>query len=663
MSFFKINMQIKSFKSVIEEKNGQLNFNWLTIVDQDKEEIYSISNLLKRINDFYKYYEQNNIPKKTIILIILKESLDLYASFFAGIIYGATPAYFAYPSPKQSIQAFESSLNNLQHYNKIDLVITFNELKSIIENINHDKKLKVVCHSEVIEKNNVRIQYPSLDHEESFLQFSSGTTGAKKGVKLNIPSLFNQLQAYTDIIPYEKDDVIVSWLPHYHDMGLIASMLIPFIKGTKIVMMSPFKWVANPIMLLTSIDKYKGTYVWLPNFALGHLTKNINIEDLKSLNISSLKKIVCCSEPVLHKTINDFIEKFQLIGIKKELLQNCYAMAENTFAMTSTDNNGIKFLEIDYSEFQKNKTIKLLPNGKSISSAGYPLKNIEIKIIDDKLNKLAENSLGEVLIKSDCMLTEYHNNPEETEKAFLDGWFRTGDLGFLHNSELFIVGRIKDMIIVSGENIYPQDIEEILNREDGLIPGRNLAFGVYDDYIGTEKIIILAETNKLVNTNTIKEKIFNILNIVVSDIILLPHMTLLKGTAGKISRYLNKQEFLNGKFESYLSVKKDIDVKDIKLKSILEKLTINKTTIEINESTNLFSFGIIDSLQFVELILAIETDYGIKIPSTFYRTEYFKDIKTITTTINKINNKIIDKQNYNNLSFFSRLKAFYTAGT
>ena len=648
---------MNTFKSFIEEKSKELNFNWLTIVDQDKEEIYSISDLLKRVNDFYKYYEQNNITKQSIILIILKESLDLYASFFAGIVYGAIPAYFAYPSPKQSTQAFVASLNNLLHYNRIDLVITFNELKSIIDNINLDKELKVASYSKVIEENIVLSQYPSLDHEESFLQFSSGTTGSKKGVKLSIPSFLNQLQAYTDIIPYKKSDVVVSWLPHYHDMGLIASMLIPFIRGTKIVMMSPFKWVANPIMLLTAISKYRGTHIWVPNFALGHLTKNINIEDLKSLDISSLKKIVCCSEPVLYKTVDDFIEKFHSVGITKELLQNCYAMAENTFAMTST-NNGIKFLEIDYSELQKNKTIKLLPNGKSISSAGYPLKNIEIKIIDDEFNRLDENSLGEVLIKSDCMLTEYHNNPQETEQAFLNGWFKTGDLGFFHDSELFIVGRKKDMIIISGENIYPQDIEEILNNEDGLIPGRNLAFGVYDDYIGTEKIVILAESNKQVDTNIIKEKIFNILNIVASDIILLPHMTLLKGTAGKISRYLNKQEFLNGKFDSYLSIKKNIDVKDVRLKSILEKLTKNKTTIEINESTNLFSSGIIDSLQFVELVLAIEKEYGIKISSTFYRTEYFKDIKTITNTINKIN-KVIDKPDYNNLSFFSRLKAFY----
>jgi acyl-CoA synthetase (AMP-forming)/AMP-acid ligase II len=165
---------------------------------------------------------------------------------------------------------------------------------------------------------------------------------------------------------------------------------------------------------------------------------------------------------------------------------------------------------------------------------------------------LPDGRVGEVMIRSNCMLDSYHNNWEETQKAIIDGWFKTGDLGFLHEGELYITGRSKDMLIIGGENIYPQDIEAILNSKDYLIPGRNVVFGVENPKTGTERIVILAEATPEhlhVDLVPLRTEILNALGVSISRIALVPHMSLLKGTAGKISRYLNKQAYLAGKGE------------------------------------------------------------------------------------------------------------------
>jgi acyl-CoA synthetase (AMP-forming)/AMP-acid ligase II len=176
---------------------------------------------------------------------------------------------------------------------------------------------------------------------------------------------------------------------------------------------------------------------------------------------------------------------------------------------------------------------------------------VRIEVRSDTGEVLPEDHVGEILIRSDCMLDSYHNNWEETQRSIIDRWFKTGDLGFFHDDELYVTGRSKEMLIIGGENIYPQDIEAILNGQEYLIPGRNVAFGVENPLTGTERLVILAETtpeHMHADLVPLRTEIMSALGVSVSRIALVPHMTLLKGTAGKISRYLNKQAYLAGKF-------------------------------------------------------------------------------------------------------------------
>jgi acyl-CoA synthetase (AMP-forming)/AMP-acid ligase II len=262
----------RSFRSELLRIHAQApQQQWLTLLRSADEHEYTIEQLIARVGDYAEFYYNVGIQPNDLILIILKESLDLFASFFAAIIIGALPAYYAYPSPKHSVESFIESVENLIRYNEIKLVISFKEVIHVLNQI--DRQLFPSCigfydHHAVQEQGNTNLERFPIPANEAFLQFSSGTTGAKKGVKISIDSLFNQIEAYSPYVNYSSQSKVVSWLPHYHDMGLIACMLMPFLKSVPIVMMSPFEWVSNPKMLFEAITKVRGTHVLLPNFLL-----------------------------------------------------------------------------------------------------------------------------------------------------------------------------------------------------------------------------------------------------------------------------------------------------------------------------------------------------------------------------------------------------------
>ena len=627
------------YKTLVEDPE----FNWLTLEHESKSISYSYKELHFRITEYYELFNIYKLNNNDIVLIILKESLDLFAAFIAGAIYGVMPAYYAYPSPKQSVKQFVKSMDTLILFNDIKLIICYPELNDILLDYNYGSNRIIINADDIAKYSDDQILHNG-NGVESFLQFSSGTTGAKKGVKISSKALFNQINAYKPHVQFEQSSTVVSWLPHYHDMGLIACMLMPLFEKVPIVMLSPFEWVANPASLLESIQNHKGTHTWQPNFALGHLVKSISYEETKNYDLSSIKKLVCCSEPVLHKTVEKFIHHFAPSNLNPEIIHNCYAMAENTFAMSVSDNEKLKFLSIDYDVLKRENKIAVLNGGFKIASAGKPLKNTQIKIVSDNKENLPEKEIGEILIRSDCILDEYHNNPEANDGSFYKKWFITGDLGFIYNDELYVTGRKKELIIVAGENIYPQDIEQIINDEEYFIKGRNVVFGFEDLRLGTEKIIILAEVQyenqDHIDLFDLKTKIFSQLNISVSDIILLPPRTLLKSTAGKISRYLNKQAYIEGSFKKYVGdikeEKSQSSVPTLTLKSIIHEILSDKSNIPINDNTPLFTSGIIDSFGFVELVLKIESRLGIKIPKEQQSFENFETIKTINKTMEQL---------------------------
>jgi acyl-CoA synthetase (AMP-forming)/AMP-acid ligase II len=398
--------------------------------------------------------------------------------------------------------------------------------------------------------------YTPHPDEIAFLQHSSGTTGLQKGVALSHTAVLNQLASYSDAIQLTAEDVVVSWLPLYHDMGLIAGFLLPLVQGIPLVLMSPFDWVQHPALLLRAIDQFRGTLCWLPNFAYNHCARRIRKRDKADTSLASMRMFINCSEPVRYDSHQLFLEKFRDQGVRPEMLAVSYAMAENTFAVTQTKPGQPARLDVvDRQALTENRTAQPVtlddPQALIQVSCGRPIASTAVRVLDEQGNELAERQVGELAVRSNCMLREYYKRPDL--RPFHDGWYLTGDMGYLAEGEVYVIGRSNDLIINAGKNVYPQDIEAIVNTVPGVHAGRAVVFGVPDEREGTELIAVVAEvqTNdpaaRKEITRQIRQTVVQQSMVTVSYVHLVGPKWLIKTSSGKIARAANREKWLREK--------------------------------------------------------------------------------------------------------------------
>lgn len=387
--------------------------------------------------------------------------------------------------------------------------------------------------------------------EVCLLQHSSGTTGLQKGVALSHAAVLNQLASYSDAVGLHDGDVVVSWLPLYHDMGLIAGFLLPLAQGIPLVLMSPFDWVSHPALLFRAIHDYQATLCWLPNFAYNHCARRIRARDLEGLSAASMRLFINCSEPVYAESHALFLERFASLGVTEPMLSVCYAMAENTFAVSQTPPGQIPHPDvIDRIALEQQLIAQPTEPGAGAVvklSCGKPIANTEVRVLDDAGTPLPERRVGELAIKSDCMLSGYYQRDDL--QPFHDGWYLTGDRGYLADGEVYVVGRSKDLIINAGKNVYPQDIEALVNTVPGVHAGRVVAFGVPDTREGTELIAVVAEIDtddaeaRQIIDRAIRQTVAAGSAVTVSYVSLVDSRWLIKTSSGKIARAANRDKW------------------------------------------------------------------------------------------------------------------------
>ena len=492
-----------------------------------------------------------------VVILVLQHGLDLIYAYFGCILHGAIPSIMPFLTEKLIPDRYRVDIAQLIKISKPTAIITYVEFEGEIKSaIQPGSSVREVIVVEKMGKNFERPVYGGLERQPTdivLLQHSSGTTGLQKGVALSHIAVFNQLESYSKAILLKPNDVIVSWLPLYHDMGLIACFLMPILLRIPLVLMSPFEWVRAPYKLFTLISTYNGTLCWLPNFAYNFCADKIRDSQMENVRLESLRAVINCSEPVRWDSQQKFLSRFAGFGLRENSLAACYAMAENVFAVTQGGiERALTVDEIDMEEFQHKQ--KASPaSSKSIIkmvSNGRPIENTQVKIISEKNLELPERHVGQIAIKSNCMLTGYYHRPDETEKSMLDGWFKTGDLGYLADGELYISGRKKDMIIVGGKNIYPQDIEYLSMQVKGVHQGRVVAFGVFNENIGTEEVVVVAEieSEKMQEKDQIKEQIRKTIAqnsaITLKDAYVVQPKWLIKTSSGKIARAANREKYL-----------------------------------------------------------------------------------------------------------------------
>ncbi|MFN3741298.1 MAG: fatty acyl-AMP ligase [Anaerolineales bacterium] len=504
---------------------------------------------------------RTGIQPGDVIVLILQHGIELVFSFFGSILYGAIPSIMPFLTEKLSPERYRSDLQALIRITKPTAIITYPEFAAEVNQaITPESSVRAVLLTSDFEPDAEVADFswlPGLRRKEQdivLLQHSSGTTGLQKGVALSHRAVLNQLQAYSEAIALSREDVVVSWLPLYHDMGLIAGFIMPLMEGVPLVLMSPFDWVRAPYRLFQAVSRYRGTLSWLPNFAYNFCAQKVRDSQLSGVDLSSWRAIINCSEPVRWESHQAFYERFKAYGLRYEALQTSYAMAENVFGVTQSAMDRPPETDvIDRETFLREHVARPAVDGRPsmvMMSSGRPLRNTRIRILDEHGNDLPERMVGEIAIQSDCMLSGYFNRPDLTRKAFRDGWYLTGDLGYIADGELYVSGRKKDIIIVGGKNIYPQDLEALAGEVPGVHPGRVVAFGVFDETLGTEEVTIVAEvdTTDPAERERIEEAIRAHVTrnsaIAVRYVRAVGPKWLIKTSSGKVARAANREKFL-----------------------------------------------------------------------------------------------------------------------
>ncbi len=489
-----------------------------------------------------------------LIIIAHTQNLESIYAFWGTMLAGAIPSMFPTLTEKLDPQVYMRNMNELVMRSGVRLIFTSDEFAPVMAEtadcpVVGSSELSGLTHD--VGAQDLFLHRP---HPEAiaFLQHSSGTTGLQKGVALSHRAVLNQLASYARAIELTPDDVIVSWLPLYHDMGLIAGFMQPLVQGVPLILMSPFDWVRHPAMLFRAIADYGGTLTWLPNFAYNHLARRIRSRDLAGVRLDGMRMFINCSEPVRHDSHRLFLERFGSVGVRWEMLGVSYAMAENTFAVTQTRPGRPPRLDVvDRRALETLGRAQPADSGvptTTLTSCGPAISQTEVKAVDELGRSLPERQVGEIAIRSNCMLTGYYKRPDL--HPFIDSWYLTGDMGYIAEGEVYIVGRKKDLIIHAGKNVYPQDIEAIVNQVSGVHPGRAVVFGVPDEREGTELIVVVAEVDvddpaaRKRIARDIRQMVARKSAVTVSYVKLVGPKWLIKTSSGKIARAANREKWL-----------------------------------------------------------------------------------------------------------------------
>jgi fatty-acyl-CoA synthase len=384
----------------------------------------------------------------------------------------------------------------------------------------------------------------------ALLQHSSGTTGAKKGVMLTHTQVIDFVNALGAALGVTQGDIIASWLPLYHDMGLIGCLMLPMLLGLTTVHMDPFSWVNRPAALLEMITRHRATICWQPNFAFQHLMRAAPRHG--DWDLSSMRAFIDCSEPCKPDTLRAFRDRFAGFGLRPEAVQVSYGMAENVFIATQTVVGKIpRVIETGLAAFDAGRIEPPGDEPQSLAfvSTGPAIPGTQVRILDDGGKPLAERLVGQIAVTSPYLFTGYHGS-ELAQERLIDGWYSSGDFGFMDGGEVFVCGRRDELLIINGRNIYANDLEFAVNRATAVKPGRCVALGPYNPRTASASLVVIAETEETAPearellARAVQEVVLGTFGIMANDVKVTDVGWLLKTTSGKIARGGNERKYL-----------------------------------------------------------------------------------------------------------------------
>lgn len=583
-------------------------------------------------------------------LLLFPSGLE-YIAAFMGCLYAGIVAVPSYPPKKSQRRNPTHRVQTLARDAQPTVLMTTIELQSEMDELQWDDDTVhpcVIFTDTITDEQSIHWQEKEIAPESlAFLQYTSGSTSSPKGVMVSHANLLHNEEHIRDAFGQNSNSVIVSWLPLYHDMGLIGSVLQTIYVGATCILLSPIDFLRNPMLWLETISRFRATTSGGPDFSYDLCVKKIRPEQRKTLDLTNWEVAFNGAEPIRYDTLLNFAEAFAECGFKLHAFRPCYGLAEATLLVTAGDGSDLVFSK------QHGLTEEGLGNSsRTLVGSGKISRGLEVAIVNpETFERCPDNETGEVWISSPSVACGYWNREEETKATFRayikDGpcntYLRTGDLGFKRDQQLFVVGRLKDLIIVRGRNFYPDDLELIAQGcHEGLRKGCGAAFSVQGDH--SERVVLAQEVARTVDigdaetvAGMIRKCISMEFDLYIDEIVFVKEASLPRTSSGKLQRHLCRKQFLNRELSTIannafnqphenvqcthvishviktLPKEQQQQWTEAYLKASIAQILRRPTPI-LDSSAPVALLGL-DSLMVLELQNKIESDFGVRTPT------------------------------------------------
>ena len=547
-----------------EHKPGDTAYTFL-VDGEDQEEKITYSELDRDVKVIAKKLSDMNARGERALLLFppgMNFIRALYSCFNAGVI--AVPAYP--PRKNRSLERLRLMVID----SGATLILTNDEISKTFERTFSDvdelKNLKWLSVNTLIDNQPISVsakfQFPN-PQDIALLQYTSGSTGQPKGVMVTHRNIMRNVEYIRQSFKLTTKSVSVTWLPSFHDMGLIDGVIEPMYTGFPGILISPVNFLQKPSRWLQAISKYRGTHCGAPNFAFDLCVEEITEEEKSGMDLSSMHTLYCGAEPIYKETLDRFIETFRKNGLSPNAIYPCYGMAETTLIISGPNaHDGYRYLGISDKEYSRNKVVIAAGPGsdtKYLVSVGFPWLDTTVRIVNpDTFIECNDREIGEIWVKGSIVTAGYWGNEASTVATYKaeilnnpgEKYLRTGDLGFISDGELFISGRLKDIIIIYGRNIYPQDIERLVESCHPAIRANcSAAFSI--EVERQERLVVVAEVERSAIHNLDVEEVCDRIRIKIAEekelavfaIQLIRTASIPKTSSGKIQRKACKKAF------------------------------------------------------------------------------------------------------------------------
>lgn len=504
-----------------------------------------------RTREFAGLYARLGVTKGDVVLVVLDHHEDLMPAFLGAIWLGAVPSFLPALTAKLDPGRYHENLTGLMGSTRPRAIVCDAALRDTLEQKLPAANRPLLLAREQAAPDGIYGDPVASDAEDiALIQYSSGSTGLQKGAALSHRAVLAEMTGVADFFEMTDADSFLTWVPLYHDWGLVCVALHAIVLGTSYTLMAPMHWVTQPVTAFEAVDRYRPTVYYHPNFAFNFMAQRITDAQMEGIDLSSIR--LCCNgaEPCLYDSHQMFAERFAKWGLSPDCLGIVYGMAEVTNSVFAAGHKEpIQIDCIDRDVLQQEHRAEPVADGHPralrMLGVGRALTDTEFRLLDDERREVPERHVGEVCIRSRAAYHGYYNNPEATTRADFGGWYVSGDLGYRVGDILFITGRKSDLIIVGGVNIYPHDVEAIVAEHAAVVTGRVAAIGADDGERGTQKLVVIAES-RTTDAEVLKDIARHVrvevpvrLGIAVDELHHAPYRWLIKTSSGKIARIPN----------------------------------------------------------------------------------------------------------------------------